>query len=246
MRRFIVPPEMLDANPVVLEGELCRHISRVLRLGPGDSLTLCNGRGSEYAAVIRIADNHSITVEITGMTDSSPLCATPAITLIQGLPKGDKLDLIVQKATELGVSDIVVYQAARSIVRISPPQVEPRIARWRKIAAEAARQSERTTIPTIELAENIEDALRMGTRSVNLMLLERERDRRLRDMLGNLPPPADIALLVGPEGGFTESEAAIAGQNGFAPLSLGPRILRTETAGLAIIAILQYHWGDIG
>lgn len=246
MRRFIVPPQLLDANPVVLEGELYRHISRVLRLGPGDSLILCDGRGKEYSAVIRTADSRSVTVEITGINDLSTSRATPVITLIQGLPKGDKFDLIVQKATELGVADIIAFHASRSIVRISPAQAGQRVARWHKIATEAARQSERTDIPNIILAENLEDALRMGNRSVNLMLWEREKDRRLHEVLDGSPPPAGVGMLVGPEGGFTEDEVSIAGGNGFMPVSLGQRILRTETAGLAMMAILQYQWGDMG
>lgn len=246
MRRFIVPPEILDANPVVLEGELYRHVSRVLRLGPGDSLILCNGRGKEYSALIRSADSRSLTVEITGVCDPVAIHATPVITLIQGLPKGDKFDLIVQKATELGVADIIAFHASRSIVRISPPQAGQRIARWRKIATEAARQSERTDIPNIVLAENLEDALRMGNRSVNLMLWEREKDQRLHGMLDGSPAPAGVAVLVGPEGGFSEDEVSLAGGNGFTLVSLGQRILRTETAGLAMIAILQYQWGDLG
>lgn len=237
---------MLEANPVVLEGELYRHISRVLRLGPGDLLTLCDGRGKDYSGVIMSSDGRSVTVEITGISELLPPRTTPVITLIQGLPKGDKFDLIVQKATELGAADIIAFHAARSIVRISAAQAGQRIARWQKIATEAARQSERTDIPNIVLAENLEDALRMGNRSVNIMLWEREKEHRLRDMMDGLPVPAGIGVLVGPEGGFTENEVSVAGGNGFAPVSLGPRILRTETAGLAMIAILQYQWGDLG
>lgn len=246
MRRFIVPPEILDANPVILEGELYRHVSRVLRLGPGDSLILCNGCGKEYSAIIRSADSRSLTIEITGVSDPVAIRTAPVITLIQGLPKGDKFDLIVQKATELGVADIIAFHAARSIVRISSAQAGQRIARWRKIATEAARQSERTDIPNIVLAENLEAALRMGNRSVNLMLWEREKEQRLHGILGGSAAPAGVAVLIGPEGGFTEEEVSVAGVNGFTPVSLGARILRTETAGLAMVAILQYQWGDLG
>lgn len=246
MRRFIVPSGILDANPVILDGELSRHISRVLRLGPGDPLILCDGSGREYSAVILLSDSRSVTVRITGFNDQLPSRAIPVITLIQALPKGDKFELILQKATELGAANVIAFHASRSILRISPAQVGQRVARWRKIATEAARQSERTDIPNIELTENLEAALRMGNQSVNLMLFEREQNRRLHDVLDGTPAPDGVAMLVGPEGGFTEEEVSLAVRNGFNPVSLGPRILRTETAGLAVIAILQYQWGDVG
>lgn len=245
MRRFIVPFELIGANSAVLEGDLHRHISRVLRLGPGDTLILCDG-GKEYSAIITAVDNRSVTVDITDSRELPHSGSVMPITLIQGLPKGEKFDFIIQKATELGVASIIAFHASRSVVRISPSQAGNRVARWRKIAAEAARQSERVDIPEIVLAENLGDALRMGKRSVNLILFEREKERRLHEMLDGSTVPRDLALLVGPEGGFSDGEVSSVVASGFTAVSLGQRILRTETASLAIISILQYQWGDLG
>lgn len=246
-RRFLVPSGLVPEGEVTLDGELYRHIARVLRLKEGDSLLLCNGAGQEFHAVIRSIGKRSLVAETRECRAAAPPPRTsPTITLIQGLPKGDKFDLIIQKATELGVGSIIAFPAAHSVVRISPDQQAHRIARWQKIALEAARQSERATTPSLSLASDLDSALRDATQSVKLFLSERERDNHLRGILPGREAPESVALLVGPEGGFSAMEGKTALEHGFIAISLGPRILRTETASLAMLSILQYQWGDMG
>ncbi len=221
-------------------------MAKALRLQPGDTVILCDGTGGEYTSAIRTLGSNSLTMEIIENRTALSSLQTPQITLIQGFPKGDKFDLIVQKATELGVSAIVAFPAARSVVRIAQDQAEKRLARWRKIASEAARQSERSSVPVITLAENLSAVLHGVNQTVRFLLKEREREQRLREALAECGEPGSIAIIVGPEGGFTVEESSMALSHAFLPISLGPRILRTETAGLAMLAILQYQWGDMG
>jgi 16S rRNA (uracil1498-N3)-methyltransferase len=222
-------------------------MARVLRLQPGDEILLCNGEGIDFNATIQEIGKRSLSLKITdsvaAVTEASK---GPTLTLIQGLPKGEKFDLIIQKATELGIHSIVAFPAAHSVVKISKEQEECRISRWNKIAAEASRQSERRCIPTITLAKNLDTALRGVTDSVKLFLWEREANNHLRTILPGAYHPASLVILVGPEGGFSADEVSLAKAYDCIPVSLGPRILRTETASLAILSILQYQFGDMG
>jgi len=245
VRRFLVSPELLASPSFAIEGELYRHMIKVLRLNVGDRVRLFDGSGHEGTAVILRIGPRELTVTLES-PPTAHLAQTPAITLIQGLPKGEKGDLIVQKATELGVSTIVVFPAQRSVVKIAADQRAQRQARWQKIADEAARQSRRSSVPAVVLADSLPSVLERSVDALKLLLWEGEEQRRLKETLTAPLAPASIAILVGPEGGIAESEAELAVNHGFTAVSLGPRILRTETAGLAMITILQYHWGDMG
>jgi len=244
VRRFLVSPELLASPSFAIEGELYRHMIKVLRLNVGDRVRLFDGSGQEGTAVILRIGARDLTVTLES-PPTTHLAQAPAITLIQGLPKGEKGDLIVQKATELGVSSIVVFPAQRSVVKIAADQRAQRQARWQKIADEAARQSRRSSVPTVELTESLQAVFERSD-DVKLLLWEGEEQRHLKETLAAPLAPASIAILVGPEGGITDNEAELAVSHGFTAVSLGPRILRTETAGLAMLAILQYHWGDMG
>lgn len=245
MRRFLVSPELLASQSFSIEGELYRHMIKVLRLDVGNRVRLFDGSGQEGTAVILRIGPRNLTVALES-PPTAHLTQTPAITLIQGLPKGEKGDLIVQKATELGVSSIVTFPAQRSVVKIAAEQRTQRQARWQKIADEAARQSRRSSVPAVVLAESLPSVLERSVDSLRLLLWEGEQQRHLKEALAAPSAPASIAILVGPEGGIADSEAELAVHHGFTAVSLGPRILRTETAGLAMLAILQYHWGDMG
>ncbi|GAM11212.1 ribosomal RNA small subunit methyltransferase E [Geobacter sp. OR-1] len=247
MRRFLVATELVPGESLTIDGELYRHMVRVLRLHPEDLVILCDVVGAEFTAVIRridsrslildILDRHSISIDRQGI---------PAMTLVQGLPRSDKFDLIIQKATELGVHSIIAFPSSRSVVKIPKAQLATKITRWNKIASEASRQSERTTVPAVTYAETLEAALQGAGQSVKLLLFEREQTNRLRETLAGIDRPDKVTILAGPEGGFSETEVSSARSNGCVTVSLGPRILRTETAGIAMLAILQYQWGDIG
>ncbi|HEY6839536.1 MAG TPA: 16S rRNA (uracil(1498)-N(3))-methyltransferase [Geobacteraceae bacterium] len=247
VRRFLVPPGSLDAESVAIEGELYRHAVKVLRLKAGARVLLADGRGRERGGIVTEIGRTNLVVTLE---EDQGLTAIPEkgvrIALYQGLPKGEKLDFILQKGTELGATAIVPFAARRTVVRIPPDQREERLERWRRIVREASRQSGRASVPEVSLAADLDEVLRTAHHPVKLLLWEEERERGLKEMLAQLPEPGSVAVLIGPEGGFTVEEAKRAQAAGFVPVTLGRRILRTETAGLALLAILQFVWGDVG
>jgi 16S rRNA (uracil1498-N3)-methyltransferase len=246
VRRFFIPPGAVADGSVSIAGDLFRHMAKVLRLKCGDPVLLADGSGKEYHGAIRSIDSDMLVVDIQETGRKGTGEHGPAITLYQGLPKGEKTEIIIQKATELGVAEIVLFRASRSVPRVNDANKDGKIARWQRIALEAARQSGRSSVPAVALVEGIDEALGTAHQAVKLLLWEEERDNRLKQVLGGIPSPGTMALLVGPEGGLTGVEAAGAEQAGFMPVSLGKRILRTETASLAMLAILQFYWGDMG
>jgi len=246
MRRFFVTEDVLVGKSSVLDGELCRHIATVLRLKEGDTILLADGAGREAVATITKTGKDGIHIAIHTATVEQMAIDLPRITIYQGLPKGDKLELILQKCTELGAAEIVPFMAARSVSRLDGEKLEKRLARWQKIAQEAARQSERRTVPLVAFATDIPDVLRRNTHDLQLLLWEEEKVQGLRRVLATAQRPKSVAIIIGPEGGLTHDEADMAKAADYRPVTLGKRILRTETAGLAVVSILQYLWGDIG
>jgi len=235
-----VAPSFSPPFPVLLPEAVARHVARVLRLGVGDPLILFDGSGGEFLARLARIDKHSVLAELlewNGRECESPL----QLTLAQALSTGDKMDLTIQKAVELGVSKIVPLQGRRSTVRLDEARAEKRLRHWQGVAASACEQCGRNRLPRIVpvmelfawLGEPAEDA------SLRLML-----DPEAGTGLAELAPSAAITLLVGPEGGLTPEETERARRAGFVGIRLGPRILRTETAGLAALAALQTLWGD--
>lgn len=246
MRRFFVRPELLRENSGTISGELFRHISTVLRLKPGASLILADGCGHEAIAMIKDIGKEGVTLDLQPCYDVSGEEQTLSITLYQGLPKGEKLDLILQKATELGVSRVAPFNAERSVARLDSERLEKRLSRWERIVLEAARQSGRNSVPSVSFYGNVQEVLEGEEGSLKLLLWEGEKEQRLRETIVKIEKPAAVAIIIGPEGGLTSAEAAQAVRAGYLPVTLGNRILRTETAGLAVVSILQYVWGDLG
>lgn len=246
MRRFIISCHSVDGDTITIDGDLFHHIAHVLRLKKGALLSLADGNGHEYDGRISRVGAECLTVAVEEDRCVSPLGDGPRITLYQGLPKGAKLEVILQKCTELGVSEIVPFVASRSVARLDPDRNKEKLQRWRRIALEAARQSRRIAVPEIRFAADLAEACRNADHKVKLLLWEEEKSLSLKNLLGELEPPESIAVIVGPEGGLTSEEVALAQQCGFTSVSLGKRIVRTETAGLAIVAILQFYWGDLG
>jgi 16S rRNA (uracil1498-N3)-methyltransferase len=245
MRRFFISPRDITNDRATVSGDLFHHMIKVLRLKAGDGVVLTDGAGNEFAGVIRTVGKESADISVEGNPSFTPPTG-PGITLYQGLPKGDKLEYILQKATELGVAEVVPFTAERSVPRIKKGEEAGKIARWERIVQEAARQSGRSTLPGIDFAEGLGGVIGMARQQVRLLLWEEEKVNRLKDQLAGIPEPESIALIVGPEGGLSAAEAGMARDNGFIPVSLGPRILRTETAGVAMLSILQFYWGDMG
>jgi 16S rRNA (uracil1498-N3)-methyltransferase len=246
MRRFVVTGLDLGQDLLEVRGDLFRHLATVLRLKIDTHITLTDGHGVECTGIIRSIGRESLTMALAERRSSRLCDSGPRITLYQGLPKGDKMELILQKCTELGIAEVVPFAAERSVTRIPADREVERVRRWRRIAEEAARQANRITVPTVRLAGTMAEAVREGKHSLKLLLWEDEQGMILKRALAGHPNPNGIAVIVGPEGGITPGEAALARSSGFIPASLGNRILRTETAGIAITAILQYHYGGLG
>jgi 16S rRNA (uracil1498-N3)-methyltransferase len=246
MRRFFVQPEFLHQSCGTIDGDLFRHISTVLRLKPGESLLLADGCGHEAIAVIKAIGKNGATVDLEPFYPVPSDEAALPITLCQGLPKGEKMDLILQKATELGVSRIVPFNAERSVARLEGERIEKRISRWERIVQESSRQSMRGTVPSTGFCGNLQELLAREHGDLKLLLWEDEKEQGLRELAKKMEKPGSVSIIIGPEGGLTSEEAAKAEAAGYIPVTLGRRILRTETAGLAVVSILQYLWGDLG
>ena len=246
MRRFIIPSDSVLGDTVIITGDIFHHMAHVLRLKMGTRLSLSDGNGHEYVGSISRIDGESLAVKLEEFSIAPAAETGPKITLFQGLPKGDKLEWILQKCTELGAAEIVPFVAARSVSRPAAVRIQEKLERWRRIVLEAARQSKRMTVPQVTFAADLSEVCRQADHPVKLLLWEEEQTRSLRMLLAGIQSPQRIAVIVGPEGGLTREEVNCALKCGFISVSLGKRIVRTETAGLAILAILQFHWGDIG
>ena len=231
----------VDARAEVeLGGTAANHISRVLRLRAGDALILFDDTGGEYAATVAALDRHTVHVTVgerSGIDRESPL----QVTLAQGISRGERMDVVVQKATELGVQRIVPLLTERTVVRLNAAQAANRLRHWRAIAVAACEQSGRNRLPQIAtplpLREFLESEQPAGLR----LLLQPHAKLKARD----LPASHAATLLIGPEGGLSEDEQTTALAAQFQGLSLGPRILRTETAALAALAVIQQKFGDL-
>jgi 16S rRNA (uracil1498-N3)-methyltransferase len=226
-------------------GEIAKRLTRVLRLSVGDTLTAVDGEGAEHLLEIIAASAKSVVVE---RRETVVVSREPSLrlTVAQAIPKSQKMDLIVQKCVELGVSRIVPMTTERTIVHLDEKESD-RQRRWQKIAEQAAEQCGRTFVPEVAAPQSLTEALTVCNEvDACLLLDESEQVTRLRDALNTLPQAKSIALLIGPEGGFSAQEVQIAHRHGAQSVSLGPRILRTETAAMVTAALVLYHYGELG
>lgn len=238
--RVFVDLALPEGREVQLPPEVGRHVAQVLRMRVDDPLIVFNGRGGEYGAHITSIHRGDVTVVIENhrpVERESPL----TIVLAQGISRGERMDLTIQKAVELGVRQIVPVTTSRSTVRLNDARRETRLAHWRKITVSACEQCGRNRLPTLSPIGNLADWLSESHAGSTLVL-----DPQALSSVSALPPPEQgITLLIGPEGGLSGPEIESAEAHGFLPIGLGPRILRTETAALAAISILQSHFGDL-
>lgn len=246
MRRIFVEPEAIQGQRLEITGELVHHLGTVLRLTAGEKVIACCGDGKLYEAELQEFSREAISGEI--LTETAVEQETKvAVHLYQGLPKGDKLELIVQKCTELGISKIVPINTQRAIVKIEANKAEKKRERWQKIALEASQQSKRITVPEIATPLSWKEALQQMQDGVTIVLWEDEQQTSLHQVLAEIKEmPAKINIVIGPEGGLAEEEVAQLRQQGAYCASLGKRILRTETAGMATLAMILYHYEDLG
>lgn len=279
MTRLFVPREQWRGNTLSITGNDVHYITRVLRLGPGDALTVLDCEGRAFNAVIKTAGNREVRLDVVGEIKSDSESSVK-VALFQAIPKGDKMDLVIQKAAELGVARIVPVVTDRVVVHLDAARGAKRLERWRKISAEAARQCGRTVAPEVEPVVAFEDALNLlapyqkreevkkGTGNfllksslspfsdespfeasplfhLGIMPWEGEESVSLRECLSGKRPDA-VSIFVGPEGGFSLSEVYAARERGITTVTLGRRILRTETAGIITPALVMYALGEIG
>lgn len=246
LTRVYVDAPLASRSSLMLPAGAARHLVRVLRLGSGDALRVFNGRGGEFEAAVEAVQRDQVTVQVGthhAVERESPL----PVTLLQGIARGEKMDLILQKATELGVSAIVPLTMTRSTVRLDAKSVAAKQQHWQAVVISACEQCERNTVPAVSTPQTLMQALSAPLPGINLLLTPEDGATTLQALLGQsevtAPPP--LHLLVGPEGGFDPAEITAAVRAGFRPCRLGPRILRTETAGLAALAVLQSLAGDL-
>ncbi len=253
MPRFFVEEEIpADATTWGITGDDARHIRIVLRMIPGDELTLCDGHRTDiHARILAVTDD---VVELSlGERQENQTESPLEIWLFQGLPKSDKMDAIIQKTVELGVSRIIPVACERSVARIEAKDAVRKTERWNKIAREAAKQCGRGQLPVVEAPVSFREAIRLATETdLALIPWENERNQSIRHLLTSTEPRLialqksgqrpRVAVLIGPEGGFSMAEIDYALAKDLKPVTLGRRILRTETAGPAVLAMLGYQF----
>lgn len=246
MPRFFTARENISDTQLIIDNEDVNHISRILRLKEGDGITVCDGRGFDYRAVIHSIEPKKIVCSIAEKTKS---VTEPNIevTLFQGLPKASKMDYIIQKTTELGIAKIVPCAMSRCVAKLENQKAEAKkVDRWQKVAEAAAKQSGRGVIPEIAMPVSIDEAIKeMQECDICFAPYECEDKTNLHEVLTSVKEPKKAGFIIGPEGGFDLSEIEKIKAAGIKTVTLGKRILRTETAGEAVLAMLMYEIGDI-
>jgi 16S rRNA (uracil1498-N3)-methyltransferase len=256
VRRFTITPDRIRDGRVAFDRDESRHLARVLRLKPGDTVIATDGAGHDFT--VRLEDvAETVTGTVLGVARrdaESPL----RITLVQSVPKGDKMEAIVRATTELGVARVVPVTTERTIVTLEPSRWRERARRWQRVAKEAAKQCGRAVIPPVDVARPLAEFLTLDEAAdLRLCLWEAAAQGQgggeasplgttlARNLPAALPKGASIYLLVGPEGGLSRQEVERVRAGGWRIVGVGPRILRVETAGPAIIAVLQSRFGDL-
>ena len=245
-RRFMINSRTVRDGYASFDGDIYNHMVRVLRLGTGDAVQLADEKGMVYYGTINQVAKEWVAVKIISSCSAAEVeSGSPKITICQALPKGDKIDLILQKGTELGAHNFWLFGGRRSVAKVRDDQLIGKLERWNRITAEAARQCGRADIPEVTWRPSAVEAASDTGHELRLILWEGERECSLKDALSAGGKPASVIVAIGPEGGFDPLEVRHFSQHGFQPVSLGSRILRTETASIAILAIIQYTWGEM-
>jgi 16S rRNA (uracil1498-N3)-methyltransferase len=244
MHRIYIPPENISETSLILPAEQRHRITRVLRLNPGDTLIVFDGQGKEYRVTLNKGKNKELEGNIESIT-SINRDPELEITLMQGIPKFEKMDLIVQKTTELGIKRIIPVITERTIPHLTQQKIKLRVDRWQKIAIAAAEQCGRSIIPIISPITSFELGLEIiKSQDTKLFFWEEERTTTLKSVLQAMIIPQSTVIIIGPEGGFTKEEAALAVKSGAISVSLGSRLLRTETAPITALSILLYEFTE--
>lgn len=243
MYHFFVSPSQIQNNRIFIEGPDVNHIKNVLRMEKGEEVNVTDGYGEKVyrCEIDGFTEEH---VELKIMWAQEKGVELPSkIYLFQGLPKSDKMELIIQKAVELGVHEIIPVATRRAVVKLDPKKAAAKCKRWQAISESAAKQSKRLIIPEIRQPMSFSDALAYGE-NMDVRLIPYELAEGMdgtRRIVEGILPGQSVAVFIGPEGGFDDTEVAEAREKGYEPITLGRRILRTETAGMTVLSILMYH-----
>lgn len=244
MYQFFVEPEQIQpaGKRVYITGTDVNHIKNVLRMRPGEEISVSNGAdGKEYRCGILEMQEDVVICELRFIKESGTELPVQ-VTLFQGLPKGDKMELIIQKAVELGVTAVVPVSTKRCVVKLDAKKAAAKVARWQGISEAAAKQSKRGIVPRIGDVVSFSQAIDMAS-AMDVRLIPYEMAEGMahtRTLLGQIRPGQSVAVFIGPEGGFAEEEIQMAGERSLSAITLGKRILRTETAGMTVLAWLSY------
>lgn len=245
MYQFFVEPGQINLNDksVMITGSDVNHIKNVLRMKVGEEISVSNGQdGKEYRCGIVALEEDCVRLELRFIKEDGVELPS-RVYLFQGLPKADKMELIIQKAVELGVYQIIPVATKRCVVKLDDKKAKSKIARWQGIAEAAAKQSKRGVIPQVAKVMSFKEAVKLAS-SMDVKLIPYELAEgmdKTRELIGNLKPGQDIAVFIGPEGGFEDAEIQLAMDQNIEPITLGKRILRTETAGFTVLAWIGYH-----
>lgn len=245
MYQFFVEPAQIHESDksVIITGSDVNHIRNVLRMKPGEEISVSNGQdGREYRCGILSLEEDCIRCELRFIKEDGVELPSK-IYLFQGLPKADKMELIIQKAVELGVYQVIPVATKRCVVKLDDKKAKSKIARWQGIAEAAAKQSKRGIIPQVNEVMSFRDAVRYAAdMDVKLIPYElAEGMEKTKALIEHIEPNRSIAVFIGPEGGFEEEEIRFALESGIEPVTLGKRILRTETAGMTVLSWIMYH-----
>ncbi|HHW47176.1 MAG TPA: 16S rRNA (uracil(1498)-N(3))-methyltransferase [Clostridiaceae bacterium] len=246
MPKFFISEENITGGKISITGEDVNHIRNVLRLERGDNLTLCDGKRKDYTVEIESFETGRILTNIVNVEENRSEPPVEAI-LFQGIPKSDKMDLIIQKSVELGIGKIYPVVTERTVVKLGTQKdIENKLKRWQRISLEAAKQCGRGIIPEVKNPVSFKEALALASSSqLGLLPYEKETAKSLKQYLRTGNVINSVSIMIGPEGGFSDKEIEWAAIEGLNMVTLGPRILRTETAGIAVLSILMYELGDI-
>ncbi|WP_367567850.1 16S rRNA (uracil(1498)-N(3))-methyltransferase [Lacrimispora sp.] len=243
MYHFFVNQDQVGAETITITGPDVNHMKNVLRMGAGEEILVSNGVDKDYLCEILSVSPEKVLAKILSVTEGGT--ELPArLYLFQGLPKSDKMELIIQKAVELGVYEIIPVETKRTVVKLDKKKEESKLKRWQAVSESAAKQSKRLIIPKVSGVMTFRQALEFSQKELDRTVIPFEHAgnmRATREILKEIEPGMSVGIFIGPEGGFEDSEVELAKFHGAKPITLGKRILRTETAGLALLSVLSFQ-----
>ena len=240
--RLFVSGQLINGVELLIEGDRARYLGRVLRLRVGDEILVFNGEGGEWSAVIEAMTKSTATLSV-GENIETGTDSALKIHLVQGISRGERMDFVIQKATELGVKRVTPVLTEFGVVKLDAARAEKRRDHWQNIATSACEQSGRTRLPLIDAPIALKDWFGSKPAEVDADLIL--APGAVTSLAGLTAPKTKVCVMIGPEGGFSETEYEDAAVAGFTSVSLGPRVLRTETAAVAALAVMQSLWGDL-